>query len=158
MQRPMRYTNEKVARLMLPVVIGAACTFALASAVNAVTEMTGTAPRVGDIVAFAATQIPLVDGATQLIGRRIGQSECLLDLEILQRAGGSFIIESEVAGAPGTFLVHWAGRRTAEARANCGADASLLMDTRDLDTLAASAGGYGAGKKWTHAYVPDFDK
>jgi hypothetical protein len=40
--------------------------------------------------------------------------------------------------------VHWAGERTAADTGNCGNNADLILDERELDILALGAGGYGA--------------
>jgi hypothetical protein len=154
----MRSTNEKILRLFLPVAIGATCMFALASAVKAVGNMTGASPRVGDIVSYTALGDHSDAAGTPLTARRHGRPDCTLDPGTLQTSGGSFVIENELAGAPGSFVVHWAGSRTTNGSDDCGADADLLMAARDLDALAVAAGGYGAGKKWLPMFVEQSDK
>ena len=154
----MRSKNEKILRLFLPVAIGAACMFALASAVNAVGNMTRLSPRVGDIVTYTGSGDHSDATGAPITARRHGQPDCTLDQGTLQTAGGSFVIENELADTPGSFVVHWAGSRTADGSGDCGADADLLMAARDLDALALAAGGYGAGKKWLPMFVEQFEK
>jgi hypothetical protein len=104
-------------------------------------------PSVGDIVSFTNLPAPSVEEATRLLVHREDQFGCVLDLSVLRQSGGSFVVESEVAGAPDSFRVHWAGTRTTAGAASCGSDADLILQRRDLDRMALAVGGYGVGSK-----------
>jgi len=79
----------------------------------------------------------------------------VLDLNVLRRSGGSLVVEGQVSETTGTFRVHWAGQRTSADTANCGEDAILILEKRELDILAMRAGGYGADQKRLPTFVAD---
>jgi hypothetical protein len=133
---------------MRPAIVAVACVLATAIAVNAIVALARASPHIGDIVAFVPSSEPQSDETTRLAVHRQNRSECVLDLDVLRRSGGSMIIETESTSEPGGgFGVHWAGLRTSEGPGDCGAGADLTVDHRDLDILALSAGGYGVGRK-----------
>jgi hypothetical protein len=139
--------KRNTARAMRPAIVAAACLLTAAVAVNAIVALTHASPHLGDIVAFApSATVPSGDG-TRLVVRRKGQTDCVLDLAVLRRSGGSLVVDTEIVGDTGGFGAHWAGPRTSDAVGNCGGDAELLVDHTDLDILAMSAGGYGIGPK-----------
>jgi hypothetical protein len=78
---------------------------------------------------------------------RQDQFGCVLDLSVLRRSGGNLVVETEIGGNARNFGVHWAGGCTSDNTANCGGNVDLIIDRRDLDILALSAGGYGIGRK-----------
>jgi hypothetical protein len=149
----MHMTNDTMARILFPAIIGAGCMVVALTAMNAIAAMTNLTPNVGDIVAFAVTSNQPTEDATRLIVRRPDRYGCVLDLGVLHRSGGSLIVESQVTEAAGSFRVHWAGGRTSADAANCGDQADLVLDGRELDMLAFSAGGYGAGQKHLPVFI-----
>jgi hypothetical protein len=143
----MSTLHQKAARAMAPAIVTVACVLAIAVAANAIVAFARATPHVGDIVAFTPTDAVLDEESMRLIVHRMGRSDCVLDLGVVRRAGGSIIVETEPVGQAGGFRVHWAGRRTSNDTGDCGGDAELTVAQRDLDTLALSAGGYGVGPK-----------
>jgi hypothetical protein len=140
-------TSDKVARALLPVLTGAGCMVTVLIAMNAITELSHSRPRIGDIVAFTANPNQPVDGGRILTAHRPEQFGCALDLNTLRHSGGSLLVEGERPWTPGNFSVHWGGERTSTDSGNCGADADLILEAHELDILAAAAGGYGVGRK-----------
>ena len=140
-------TNDKLARLLFPLIAGLGFTLLVLSAVNAIAAMVHVRPHIGDIIAFTPAADQAVDDTTRLIVHRPNQFGCILDLGVLHHAGGSLVVESEAGETAGSFRVHWAGQRTSSDNANCGAQADLILDRQELDILALSVGGYGAGPK-----------
>jgi hypothetical protein len=152
-ERPMRTTNDRIARALLPVLTGAGCMVTMLIAMNAITELSHSRPRIGDIVAFTATQEEPVEGDTRMGARRPDQFGCALDLNTLRHSGGSLFVEGELPRAPGSFRVHWGGERTSTDTGNCGANADLILEAHELDILASVAGGYGVGPNRTLVLV-----
>jgi hypothetical protein len=139
--------NRNTARAMQPAIIAVACVLTVAVAVNAIVDLTRASPHLGDIVAFAPSATTSPGEGTRLVVHRKGQSDCVLDLAVLRRSGGSLVVDTEIVGDTSGFEAHWAGPRTSDTAGNCGGDAELLVDHGDLDILALSAGGYGVGRK-----------
>lgn len=144
----MSMPDRNAARAMPPAIIAAACLLTVCIAVNAVAGLASATPRVGDIVAFIPSPIEPMDGDIRLLVRRLDQFGCVLDLGVLRQSGGSLVVETKIGGNDaGGFGVHWAGPRTSADSSNCGSDADLIVDHRDLDILAVAADGYGMGFK-----------
>jgi hypothetical protein len=143
----MTPTNDMMARILFPVIAGLGCVLLTLSGVNAIAAMAHLSPHIGDIVSFTPSADQGVEDNTRLIVHRPGQFGCVLDLSVLRHTGGSLMVESQVAETSGSFRVHWAGQRTSTDNASCGAQADLILDEQELDILALSAGGYGAGTK-----------
>ncbi len=143
----MTPTNHTMTRFLLPAIAGLGCTIVALTAVHAIAAMANIRPHIGDIVSFTAAGNQPVEDGTRLIVHRPHQLGCVLDLGILRRSGGSFVVESQAAETLGNFRVHWAGERTSADTANCGPSTDLILDGQELDILALSAGGYGAGTK-----------
>jgi hypothetical protein len=142
----MRTINEIAAWALRPVVVVAACGLIVAVAVNRIVELARATPHVGDILAFVPSSSVSGEEDTRLLVHRRDQFGCVLDLNVLRRSGGSLIVETEIDGAK-NFRVHWAGDRTSADTGNCGSDADLIVDHRELKILALSAGGYGVGSR-----------
>ncbi len=140
-------TNDRLARILFPLVAGLGFTLLVLSAASAIAAMVHLRPHIGDIIAFTASVGEPVEASTRLIVHRPDQFGCVLDLGLLRNGGGSLVVESQTAEAIGSFRVHWAGQRTSSDNGNCGAEADLILDGRELDILALNAGGYGAGSK-----------
>jgi hypothetical protein len=140
-------TTNDMTRILLPVLIGACCVVVALTAVQAIAAMVHASPKIGDIVGFSPVkEQPTADG-TKLIVHRPDGYGCVLDLNVLRQSGGSLIVEGQITDSPSSFRVHWAGERTSTDASGCGAQADLVLDGRELDLLALSAGGYGAGEK-----------
>jgi hypothetical protein len=139
--------DHNAMRAMRPALVAAACGLVATFAVNAIVALASAAPQVGDIVAFAPSATELSGGSTRLVAHRQGRSDCVLDLGVLRRSGGSLVVDTRLVGDAGGFRVHWAGARTSDDLRNCGGDVDLIVDHDDLDTLALAAGGYGVGRK-----------
>lgn len=102
-------------------------------------------PRVGDIVMFDPAHRAGFDSDARLVALRPGRDDCLVNVEVVRRSGGSFVLEQRDAGPDRLYRAHWSGRRTSEDPGNdCGTDADLVLSQTDLSALAAAAGGFGA--------------
>jgi hypothetical protein len=143
----MTPTNDITARFLLPAIAGLGCIIVGLTAVHAIAAMAHIRPHIGDIVAFTPSADQLTEDGTRLIVRRSSQFGCILDLSVMRQSGGSLVVESQITEKAGSFRVHWAGQRTSADTANCGTNADLILDGQELDILAISAGGYGAGPK-----------
>jgi hypothetical protein len=102
-------------------------------------------PKIGDIISFPVAKIPsnstamiAADQADTLSGRH-----CVLDLHIMERFGGSLMIEGAQLGPSHRFRVHWAGARTSDGRDDCGRSADLLLNSVQVAALVFAAGGTG---------------
>lgn len=143
----MSSLDHNAVRAMRPAIVAVGCILVTAVAVNAIVVMVRAAPHIGDIVAFAPSQAVQPDDATRLVVHRANRADCVLDLNVLRRSGGSMVIETESVTQKDGFGVHWAGIRTSEDGRDCGGAADLTIGHRDLDILALTAGGYGVGRK-----------
>jgi len=106
-------------------------------------------PKVGDIVAFRpgsqdSDSWQLTIPATIVAG---AAASCTLDPNVMATRGGSLIVERRQDEPMLLYRVHWAGTRTADAGADCGPAAELLVSRTDLQRLANAAGGFGVGDK-----------
>ncbi len=139
----MRTINSKTTRWLLPASMAVACFLTAVTTVNAIADLARPEPRIGDIIAFTPSTAVSPLAVTRLIVHRQDQFGCVLDLSTLLHSGGSLVVESQTAGDTAAYHVHWAGSRTSADPGNCGSDADLIVDHRDLDILAFSAGGFG---------------
>jgi hypothetical protein len=72
------------------------------------------------------------------------QPSCVLDLAMIQKAGGSLVVEQRGSTGPDrSYRLHWAGPRTSVDREDCGTEADLVLSQMDLNALASAAGGFG---------------
>jgi hypothetical protein len=138
----MRRTNRNTAARLLPATAVATTIMAASLAGNALGNYFVPAPQVGHIIAFEPNQDVSTAIGIRLAAHRPGQSDCVLDLDVLHRSGGSLVVESQADGDG--YHIHWAGVRTSADAADCGTDADLIVRRRVLDVLATYAGGYGA--------------
>jgi hypothetical protein len=102
-------------------------------------------PRIGDIIAFPVTRIPSVS-TTVIMVDPVGASSrrpCVLDVPVMQRSGGSLMIEAMQFKPDRRFRVHWAGSRTSDGQEDCGGSADLLLNHFQITTLVFAAGGTG---------------
>ena len=148
--------NENAMRAIRPALVAAAFGLTAAVTVNAIVALAYAAPEVGHIVTFAPSATELSTDSTRLGVHRLGRADCVLDLGVLRRSGGSLVVDMRLGGDPGSFRVHWAGARTSDDPRNCGGDVDLIVGRRDLDLLALAAGGYGLGAKLMPTATRDF--
>jgi hypothetical protein len=102
-------------------------------------------PQIGDIIAFPVAGTPSTS-ATVLMVDPIGASSrrrCALDVPVMQRSGGSLLIEAMQFKPDRRFQVHWAGLRTSVGQDDCGGSADLLLNHYQITTLVFAAGGTG---------------
>jgi hypothetical protein len=107
-------------------------------------------PKVGDIVSFDPLEAFSHDMRSRVAATPAGAkpgSACILDVRAMHAVGGSVVIEAKDPDAPTVYRVHWAGARSSDDRADCGASADLLLNRDDIEVLAMAAGGYGVSAK-----------
>lgn len=100
-------------------------------------------PQVGDILSFEPNHKISYENPAQIAADRPGLSQCLLDIEVMHRLGGSLVIEARSARPNRIFSLHWAGRHSSQGPSDCGGSAELKLSQDDLDILALAVGGYG---------------
>jgi hypothetical protein len=126
--------------LLLAIVGVLAVVFAVAAIAREAAQL---GPRVGDVVAFEPGHPIPFDSQARLTASRPGQVNCVLDVAMMQRSGGSLMVEQR-GGMPDLFYhAHWAGPRTSADSDDCGAEADLVLSQIDINALAAAAGGFG---------------
>jgi hypothetical protein len=102
-------------------------------------------PQTGDIIAFPAVRLPSVSTASFAVSRAIDPNSmsCILDVQIMQKSGGSLVVESTQFEPSRIFQVHWAGAQTSNDRDDCGGSADLLLNSNQVSALIFAAGGKG---------------
>jgi hypothetical protein len=109
-------------------------------------EVGEVGPRVGDIVSFDPLEAFSRDMRARVAATPAdGQPgiTCVLDVRAMHAAGGSVVIEARQPQTQAGYRVHWAGVRSSDDPADCGASADLLLNQEDIEVLAMAAGGYG---------------
>jgi hypothetical protein len=97
-------------------------------------------PSVGDIIAFDPARQAGFDSAAQLTAQRPGQAACILDLRLLQRLGGSLVLEGRTAAPDRRYTAHWSGGHTSNfTSTDCGVDTNLTLSRLDVTSLMAAA-------------------
>jgi hypothetical protein len=113
-------------------------------------------PDVGAFVVFKpSTQIAdlwsitasIDDGTGPMTTGDAASRTCTLSPSTMSAGGGSLVVEARRMSSPPIYRVHWAGQRTSADSGNCGRHAELVLSRTDLQKLANTAGGYGAGPK-----------
>jgi hypothetical protein len=149
----MSIRNDNINRLLPAAIFTAATLLVVAGATSLISALATSGPRVGDIITFdlsadAATAVPdAADQDVRLVVDRLNRPACILDLDTITHRGGSMVLEARIPGVTRAFFLHWAGERTSSDADNCGNTADLVVDRRDIDILALTAGGYGVGEK-----------
>ena len=89
--------------------------------------------------------IPSVSTASFVASRAIAPDSmaCILDVQTMQKSGGSLVVESTQSVPSRIFQVHWAGARTSNNRDDCGGSADLLLNSYQISALIFAAGGTG---------------
>ena len=110
-------------------------------------------PQEGDVIAFAPANVDVMTRA-QIVATRVGQSPatfCMLDPRVMQRFGGSLVIEAVEGGGGRRYRVHWAGGRTSVSGADCGGSANLLLTPDDIAILllATNSPSYGTNEPYS---------
>jgi hypothetical protein len=102
-------------------------------------------PRTGDIISFPATRQPSISTASITVNPvgASGSAACLLDLPVMQKSGGSLVVEATRFLPDRSFQVHWAGVRTSGGREDCGSSVDLLLNSNQMAALLFAAGGTG---------------
>lgn len=103
-------------------------------------------PQTGDIISFPATQNPSITTTASIMANTVGASgskPCILDVQIMQKSGGSFVVEATRLDPDLGFQVHWAGLRTSDGREDCGGSVDLLLNSTQIAALVFAAGGTG---------------
>jgi hypothetical protein len=103
-------------------------------------------PQLGDIISFPIAKAPANSTTMIAVDQANASSRrsCVLDLHIMQKFGGSLMIEGTQFEPSRRFRVHWAGARTSDGRDDCGNSADLLLDSVQVAALVFAAGGTGA--------------
>jgi hypothetical protein len=107
-------------------------------------------PGVGDIVSFDPQEMISRDMRAKIEATRLSDrpgSACVLDVSAMHAGGGSVVIEARLPQTGSGYRVHWAGVRSSDDPADCGASADLLLSQADIEVLALAAGGYGVSYK-----------
>lgn len=139
--------TRKAARFIGPTLVVAGIALAVFFVTSKIIGLAHVTPHVGDIIAFTPPSEEANEPGTRLLVHRRDQFGCVLDLDVLRHSGGSLIVETDISGDGRNFGVHWAGDGTSADTGNCGTDADLLVDRSDMNILALSAVGYGAGRR-----------
>jgi hypothetical protein len=102
-------------------------------------------PQIGDIVSFPPTRIPSIGTASVAVSPAAPSSNrpCILDVNVMQKFGGSLVIEATQRKPDRSFRVHWAGGRTSNGLDDCGGSADLLLNRVQITALIFAAGGTG---------------
>jgi hypothetical protein len=149
----MSIRNDNINRLLPAAIFTAATLLVAAGATNLILALATSGPRVGDIITFdlspdAPAAVPMAANEdVRLVVDRLNRPACVLDLDTIIHRGGSMVLEARVPGITRAFFLHWAGERTSSDTDDCGNTADLIVDRRDIDILALTAGGYGVGEK-----------
>ena len=103
------------------------------------------AAQTGDIIAFPATRTPSISTASFVARRAIVADgmTCILDVQTMQKSGGSSVVETSQFEPGRIFRVHWAGVRTSPDQDDCGRSADLLLNSNQISALIFAAGGTG---------------
>jgi hypothetical protein len=108
------------------------------SAMTVATKLSEPPLHVGDILRFQHLREDQPAPASRLLVGRSHEFGCVLDLQVMRSRGGSLVVES--LDPRGDYRLHWAGQRTSSDGGNCGPDAELVVNARDLRTIALAAG------------------
>jgi hypothetical protein len=136
--RERRHTPQV---LLLGIVTLLAVASGVASLARQVAQL---GPDVGDIVTFKPDQMSRSDSNARVTADRLRQGNCVLDVSIMKRSGGSLVVEQRGAATDQIYHAHWAGSRTSEDVTDCGSEADLVLSRADMTTLALAAVGPGA--------------
>jgi hypothetical protein len=102
-------------------------------------------PQTGDIISFPVTRIPSISTASITVNPAgaSGSRPCILDVAVMQRFGGSLVVEATRFAPDRGFQVHWAGVQTSDGPEDCGGSVDLLLNSFQIAALVFAAGGTG---------------
>lgn len=102
-------------------------------------------PQLGDIVSFlpSDTSTSMSSSITVSPVNTSARNPCVLDMQVIQKSGGSLVIEATRSKPDRLFKVHWAGVRTSHGQCDCGNSADLLLNSVQITALIFAAGGKG---------------
>jgi hypothetical protein len=102
-------------------------------------------PQIGDIVSFPPSQLQSVSTASMTVSPATpyAHATCVLDVPVMQRFGGSLVIEATHSKPDRQFQAHWAGSRTSDGQEDCGGSADLVLNPVQIAALIFAAGGTG---------------
>jgi hypothetical protein len=145
----MSTRNDHISRLLPAAIFTAATLLVATGAVSVISTLAIFGPAVGDIIAFDPSSDPISAASenVRLTAGRENKASCVLDLDTITHRGGSMVLEARAPGISKGFFLHWAGERTTSDTEDCGRNADLMVDRRDIDILALTAGGYGIDQK-----------
>lgn len=140
----MATDDRKTNHTAHPVLVVAVTLLAVVSGTAGIVQkIAQLGPQVGDVVAFDPARPAPFDSIARLAAERPRQTRCVLDVGIMQKSGGSIVVERRGGEPQRLYQAHWAGARTSVDTDNCGSDAVLLLSRIDLNALAAAVGGFG---------------
>lgn len=149
---PEQHQRETAVTAWVPVLAAVGIMLTGALSTLAVLEMDVFRPAVGDLVVFRpgsqdddAWQVEVP--ATDVVSPVVTAGHCTLNPNVMATDGGSLVVEGRQNSTPPLYRLHWAGRRTAQGAADCGAQADVTISRVDLQKLANAAGGFGVGDK-----------
>jgi hypothetical protein len=125
--------------LLATAIVGAAAT----GAAGLVRQVEVLGPRVGDIVTFDPRRPFPFDSAVRLDVARPPKTDCVLDLGVMQRSGGSLVVEQRTTVPRRLYRAHWAGARTSMDADDCGTDGDVVLSATDINVLATASNGFG---------------
>ena len=155
MQGNRKGNRKNLARMLLPLGVGATCVVALLAGIRVTGAMKPGAPPEGEIIGFQPVSIAAASGGTMVTAERLDQPSCQLDTHTLQHFGGSLVIEAVSGRQGGHILVHWAGQRTAAGRDDCGTQGELMLLPAGVDSLRSAARTYAGIARWEQPSSPD---
>jgi hypothetical protein len=102
-------------------------------------------PQLGDIISFPIAKVPANSTTIIAVDQASASSRrgCVLDVHMMQKFGGSLMIEGTQFEPSRRFRVHWAGVRTSGGRDDCGNSADLFLNSVQVAALVFAAGGTG---------------
>ena len=143
----MTPTNDRksVARYNAVVVMAVVITAGILLVAGLLQSADRRAAQTGDIIAFPATRVPSISTASFTARRAIvaDSMSCTLNVQTMQKSGGSLVVETAQFKPSLIFRVHWAGERTSSDRDDCGRSADLLLNGNQISALIFAAGGTG---------------
>jgi hypothetical protein len=145
----MSTRHDNINRLLPAAILTAATLLVATGAMSVISALAISGPCVGDIITFeqSTDASPDANENVRLSVSREHRPSCVLDLDVITHRGGSLVLEARVPGTSRAFFLHWAGERTSADAEDCGQTADLVVDRRDIDILAVTAGGYGVDQK-----------
>jgi hypothetical protein len=97
----MAADNPKTGSFPQPLLLATAMLLAVVSGMAGIAhKAAGLAPQVGDVVAFDPAHRGPFESDARLTAGRTRQVSCVLDLALIQRSGGSLVLEQRGGNGP----------------------------------------------------------